>query len=478
MRTAKNKIRYHLKGEGKETYHPYFSYQGFRYVRIDHFPGEIKIDQFTGLVLYSALDTIGEFSCSDAELNQLYQNALWGQKGNFLDIPTDCPQRDERMGWTGDAQIFEKTAMMNMNAKLFFEKWLKDLAYDQRENGAVPDIIPFINDSHECSAGWGDAATILPWTVYWEYGDDTVLEQQYDSMKKWVSYVRAQGENEFLWNTGFHYGDWLGLDAVEGSYEGSTRKDLIATAYFARSVKLLSDTALVLGKEEEAEEYGQLFDKIKEAFKEAYVEQDKLVSDTQTAYAVALHFDLIDSKYAKRLAELVIKNQYSLATGFIGTPYILHALSDQGYGEIAYRLLLKRDYPSWIYPITKGATTIWEHWDGIKPDGSFWSEDMNSFNHYAYGAVMDWIYTKMCGIQSVAAGYQKIRIAPLPYAGMKYAKASIQTPYGMVESKWEMEGRTARHTITIPYNVEAYFVSVRGEEITLVSGVNVITQEI
>ncbi len=473
-RTAKNRVEYILNGNGEECWHPHFAFQGFRYVRVEEFPCEVRLEHFTGVVIHSDMKRTGNFSCGNAEMNQLFQNTMWGQRGNFVDVPTDCPQRDERLGWTGDAQVFIKTAALNYGVAPFFEKWLTDLRSDQWENGGVPIVIPSVAGDVTSSA-WSDAATICPWELYRAYGDKRVLERQYDSMRAWVDYIRAQGEEEYLWNTGFHYGDWLALDAAEGSYSGRTATDFIATVFFAHSAKLLYQAAEVLGKTEDAKTYQQLYDNIRRCFGEEFVTpRGRLTEDTQTAYVLALHFDLVENRQRaiERLAELVRENDNKLTTGFVGTPYLCHALADNGQAELAYSLVLQTEYPSWLYSVRQGATTIWEHWDGIKPDGSFWSTDMNSYNHYAYGAVVDWLYTKAAGIHydETAPGYKKIRFRPVPDKRFGNVEASVDTVYGMVESTWRYEGEQIRFTVTVPPNTTAVFETPDGKQTELGSG--------
>lgn len=481
LRRAKQTITYTLKGGEKETYEPTFTFQGFRYVKLIGFDNNIHLDDFTGVVLHTAMERTGGFECSDPLVNQLHHNILWGLKGNFLDIPTDCPQRDERLGWTGDAQVFIRTATYLKNVAPFFTKWLRDLAADQYEDGAVPFIVPNIqrqdkgNDESPTpfsasvwgrpagSAAWGDAAVICPWTIYKVYGDKRLLEEQYSSMKAWVEYIRKQGDNEYLWNTGFHFGDWLALDSKPDSYVGATDKDFIATAYYAYSVHLLYKTAEVIGKKDEAKHYHELYQNIVNAFREEFITPSgRLAVPTQTAHVLALMFNLVDGKAKERtvarLVELIEEENYHLTTGFVGTPYLNHVLSDNGHNDIAYKLLLQKDYPSWLYQVTKGATTVWEHWDGIKEDGSFWSPNMNSFNHYAYGAIGDWLYQKVVGIDvdENYPAYKKSIIKPLPGQGLTYARGSIETMYGTLTSGWKLlEDNKIEMEVIIPPNTEA-----------------------
>jgi len=464
LRSAQEKIRYTTKGQGPEIYQPHFTFQGFRYVAVSGWPGEVKQEDFTGVVVHSAMARTGTFESSSSLLNQLQHNIIWGQKGNFVDVPTDCPQRDERLGWTGDAQVFAGTASFNHDTAGFYTKWLKDVALDQEDDGAVPFVIPNVlsHDTRKgeaASAGWADVAVILPWTVYQAYGDKRILEEQYTSMKAWVEYMRRQAGESYLWKSGSSFGDWLAFATTRADYPGATTdKDLIQTAYFAHSTALLAKTAKVLGKTEDAAEYESLEEKIKRAFQEEYVtSKGRLSSNTQTAYALALAFELLPEtmrpEAAARLAADVKKFGH-LTTGFLGTPALCQALSDYGYLDEAYLLLNRKEYPSWLYPVTKGATTIWERWDGTKPDGSFQNPSMNSFNHYAYGAIGDWMYRVVAGIEidEKQPGYKHILIQPRPGGGLTYAKASVETPYGHVESGWKLaDGKMALH-VEVPPN--------------------------
>jgi alpha-L-rhamnosidase len=463
LRSAKQTITYIFKGEGKECFEPHFTFQGFQYVKLVEYPGTPVLENFIGRVVHSALEPTGSFACSNEMVNQLQHNILWGQKGNFVDVPTDCPQRDERLGWTGDVQMFARTACFNMSTAPFFTKWLRDLKADQFENGGVPFVIPHVLGVNDhSSAAWGDSAVMVPWTLYLCYGDERILAEQYDSMKAWVEYIRGQGENEFLWNTGFHFGDWVALDAKEGSFFGATPNDLIATAFYAYSTRLLAKTAEILGNAEDKKVYEALYENIVEAFRKEFVTPGgRLVSPTQTGYIVPLMFDLMEEKDKQRtvdtLVNLLEENKIHLTTGFVGTPYLCHVLSNNGRSDIAYKLLLQTDYPSWLYQVTKGATTVWEHWDGLKPDGTFWSRDMNSFNHYAYGSIGEWLYRVVAGIDTDEAkpGYKHILIRPQPGAELAYAKAGLQTMYGLVKSEWEKADGRMKVKVTVPPNTTA-----------------------
>lgn len=448
-RSAKSTYLYTCR-DGEQTYKPSLTFYGFRYIRIDEFPGgaaQAKPENFTAIAVYSDIKQTGQLSCSNPLLNQLFSNILWGQKDNFLDIPTDCPQRDERLGWTGDAQVFSRTACLNFDTEKFFTKWLADLKADQKEDGHIGHVIPDCLHSKDSSAAWGDAATICPWEVYLAYGNPQILENQFDSMCKWVDYITNTTSVPNLWLGGTHYGDWLGLDAPSGSYKGSSDEGLIASAFYAYSTSLVIKAGNVLGRD--VASYEALYPQIVSAFREQYP-----VYRTQTECVLAVHFRLAADlqKTADQLAEMIQSCGVKLQTGFVGTPYLLHVLSDFGYTDLAYSLLLRTEYPSWLYPVTKGATTIWEHWDGIMENGGFWSADMNSFNHYAYGSVADWIYGTAAGIRPLEAhpGYEKVRIAPHPDVRLDWLKAELETRRGKIVSLWKKEENCWRYEITTP----------------------------
>lgn len=434
---------------------------------------DINIEDFTGVVLHSDMSTTGSFESSNELINQLHRNINWGLKGNFLDVPTDCPQRDERLGWTGDAQMFFRTSAYLRNVAPFFTKWLKDLEADQLDNGGVPYVVPNIIQKTSGNLGgvthsvaaWGDAAVIIPWSMYLSYGDKRILDVQYQSMKNWVEYIRNQGTKEELWDRGFQLGDWLGLDSEPDTYSGATDKTLIATAYFAYSTDLLRKTAEVLNKEEDAKTYRILRDKIKSAYQSLFIlESWNLTVETQTAHVLTLMFELASEnqmeKVAANLVELIKKENYHLTTGFIGAPYLNIVLSKHGYHDVACRLLLQTDYPSWLYQVTKGATTVWEHWDSIKEDGSFWSDDMNSFNHYAYGSIGEWLYKVLAGIDSTAdkPGYKHILLEPRTGANLDWVSASVETMYGSVKSEWKISEKDMQYNVNIPANASATIV--------------------
>lgn len=467
LRAATQTVEYTLKGGGVEVYEPQFTFQGFRYVAVAGWPGEPALDNLTGVVVHSAFTPTGNFSCTNPLINQLQHNIQWGQKGNFVDVPTDCPQRDERLGWTGDAQAFARTACFNADVAGFYTKWMGDVAADQKPNGAIPHVIPNALDrknptSNAAACGWADAGVIVPWTVYLCYGDTRILEQQYPSMKKWVEYMRQQAGDNYLWQTGYHFGDWLAFNSESSDYPGATtNKDLLATAFFANSTNLLLQSATILGYHQDVQDYSGLLENIKKAFLQEYVTPNgRLSSNTQTAYSVALAFGLLPDplavKAAARLAEDVKKFGH-ITTGFLGTPLICHVLSDYGYTDLAYMLLNRLDYPSWLYPITRGATTIWERWDGIKPDGSFQDAGMNSFNHYAYGAIGDWLYRVTAGLEidPQQPGYKHILIEPQPGGGLSNASARFSSMYGPIQSGWEIKQGVMTMTVEIPANTTA-----------------------
>ncbi|MGF7142492.1 alpha-L-rhamnosidase [Anaerotaenia torta] len=467
-RSAKAKYHYICKA-GIQSYKPRLTFFGFRYIRVDQFPGGIeaaKPENFHAIAIHSDIKRTGRLSCSDPLLNQLFDNIIWGQKGNFLDVPTDCPQRDERLGWTGDAQVFVKTAALNFDVEKFFTKWLADMAADQEEDGRVGHVIPDILGQGG-SAAWGDASAICPWEIYLAYGNPQILASQFECMKKWVGYITSHTRDQYLWTGGTHFGDWLGLDAPSGSYKGSSREDFIASAFYAYSTSLIVKAGRVLGAD--VREYGELYHNIVTAFRTAYPEYH-----TQTECVLAAHFKLAPDcqAAADQLAAMVKECGIKLQTGFVGTPYLLHVLSSYGYAELAYSLLLRRQYPSWLYPVTKGATTIWEHWDGIMENGDFWSSDMNSYNHYAYGAVADWVYGVAAGIKPVEEhpGYERVTISPVPDQRLDWLKASLDTRHGLIRSEWKKGDGVWRYEIETPVKTS---VLIDGRSYEIEKGIHI-----
>ena len=404
----------------------------------------------------------GSFACSDSLINQLQHNIIWGQKGNFLDVPTDCPQRDERLGWTGDAQVFSMTAAFNFDVAAFYTKWMKDFIADQSENGKVPHVIPDVLKGGGGSTAWADASVIVPWTVYLVYGDKRILADQYNSMKAWVEYMHTRAGARNLWTGDTHYGDWLAFATNRSDYPGATtEKDLIATAYFSYSSKLLSQIAAVLGKADDEKIYKKLSEEVKKAFIDEFVTKNgRLVSNTQTAYSLALSFDLLPENLKKNAADFLaadVKKMGQLTTGFVGTPLLCKTLSVTGQEDLAFMLLNRKKYPSWLYPVTQGATTIWERWDGQKPDGSFQDVGMNSFNHYAYGAIGEWLYKYVAGLDldPQHPGYKHILLFPHPGGDLTKASAELKSMYGLIKSSWNLKQSQFTYDITVPANTTA-----------------------
>jgi len=446
LRKAKQEIEFVCDGQ-EHVYKPQFTFQGFRYVQPKNWPCEVKPEDFTAIVVHSEMKRTGYFECSDPLLNRLFENIVWGQKGNFLDIPTDCPQRDERLGWTGDAQAFIRTSCYIYDCERFWVKWLSDLASEQAANGAIPHVIPRMHWDGDSSTGWADAAVICPWQLYLSYGNRDILLAQYASMQAWVDYMIARVKNS-LWLGGSHFGDWLNLDG-----DKATPKEVLQNAFFIYSTGLLVKSGELLGLDMGAYEKQQA--QAKQAFCETYIKDGKLICYTQTACVLALYFGIAEGELktsvAAQLAKLILDAGH-LKTGFLGTPYLLHVLGDNGYTELAYDLLLRKEYPSWLYPVTMGATTVWERWDGQRPDGSFQDAGMNSFNHYAYGAVGDWMLGAAAGIQIDEAnpGFKHIIFAPLADARLDHLSAEIETRHGLVRSGWRKTESGFEYEFTVP----------------------------
>ncbi|WP_141502391.1 alpha-L-rhamnosidase [Paenibacillus luteus] len=467
LRTAEAEYVYTANGE-EAIVRPYFTFYGFRYVKVEGWYGELDVKDFTGCVVYSDMEQTGHFETNNPQVNRLFLNALWGQKGNFLDTPTDCPQRDERMGWTGDAQVFSGTACFNMDSYAFFSKFGYDLYQEQKDrDGMVPMVVPAGIVPGGGSSAWGDAATIIPWNVYLHSGDKAILEQQFESMRSWVDYIQRTDEEsggKRLWTTGFHFGDWLALDGSNPDTPmGGTDTHLIASAYYCYSTELVAKAARVLESVKVAERYEQLATEIRAAIKdEFFTTNGRFAVDTQTGYAVALFMNLVPEEFHARIAgDLRMRmraDNHHLRTGFVGTPYLNRVLSAEGSNDIAYTLLLNNDYPSWLYAVELGATTIWERWNSILPDGSISSTGMNSLNHYAYGAVVEWMYRHVAGLNPTEEkpGFRHAVIAPQPDQRLHWAKASVNTAAGLYRSEWSIDevGKLAFH-FTIPFHATA-----------------------
>lgn len=464
LRTAKQEVIYITKGNGEEIYAPTFTFQGFRYVKVEGYPIEdVPLDHFIGEVIHSDMEQSGEFITDNELVSRLHSNVVWGQRGNFVDVPTDCPQRNERLGWTGDAQVFIGTALYNYQGASFFKKWLLDLKADQKPDGQVPFVIPDIIPGDQVASGWNDAATIIPWTLYQVYGDKQILADQYVSMKAWVEKVRSLATNETVWEAKIQFGDWLALDGDPNSPVGATPIPLIATAYHAYSTHILAKAASVLGYDQDAEEYFALYEKIVADFQAEFTTANgKVIGGTQTSYIIPLAFNLLKGaaaqKAAHELHRMIVANDYHLTTGFLGTPHLCSVLSKYGYHETALRLLLQEEYPSWLFEVKNGATTIWERWNSMNPDGTFNDSGMTSFNHYAYGAVAEWMHRTIAGISidDTSPGYKKLTIAPkISPLGMTEVKASYKSLYGKVESEWKLTEDVVTLKVSVPVNTEA-----------------------
>lgn len=495
LRGAKESIKYTFAEDKHVLYEPSFTFMGFRYAKIVSFPGEAKLENFTGVTTHSKMDHIGSIECSNADINQLAHNILWGLKGNFVDVPTDCPQRDERLGWTGDAQIFCRTACSLMNTYSFYRKWLRDVEADQTPEGGVAHVVPDIISGNEgdnwllkegshSAAAWADVAVINPWTMHLIFGDNEILRIQYNSMKKWINFMREHS-NDYIWNYKLQFGDWVALDAEEGSYFGATPNDLTCTAYFAYSTKLFIKAAKALGIQEDIDEYSKLYDKIVEKFQNTFFNEDgSMTAETQTAHIVALYFDLTPEKFkektVKKLLELLDKENGHLVTGFVGTPYFCHALSQNGHTKEAYDLLLKDDFPSWLYQVKMGATTVWEHWDGIKPDGTMWSPDMNSFNHYAYGAIGEWIIRVAAGLEvdEEKPGYKHSVIYPRIGGNLAWLGGKYGSVYGEVASRWEVVGDEVILSVKVPANTTATIILDQAKSVKESDGLEFVSDKV
>lgn len=467
LRTARATDYYTCKGEGEEVWTPRFTFHGFRYVELSGPIEPPSLDSLTGLVWHSESPVTGEWECSDPLLNQLHRNILWGWKGNIVDVPTDCPQRDERMGWTGDAQVFSRTSTFLTQSAPFWAKWLVDLEDAQSADGSIPPTAPSTNaiPSGDGGPAWADAAVIVPWNIYLAYGDRRILAERYGMMKRFVDSLTAAALDDIRAHPAVTpwggFGDWLALDG-SGKLEGGTPKDLIGTAFYAHSARLLSQIASVLGKTDDAETYAALFERVRGAFQRRFVTPDGFVSgNTQTSCLLALAFDLLPESAIPTaldwLARDILQRNTHLSTGFVGTSHLPFVLSRYGRADLAYALLFQKTWPSWLYAVTQGATTIWERWDGWTHDKGFQDPSMNSFNHYAYGAIGDWLYRVVAGIDTDPRkpGYKHILLRPQPGPGLTRARAALHSPYGLIVSAWRIEDGRFAWDVTIPPNTRA-----------------------
>ena len=462
LRKAEATDRYTLRGDGVETWEPRFTFHGFRYAEVDGWPGELQTADLVAVVCHSDLERTGWFECSDPLINRLHENVVWSMRGNFLDIPTDCPQRDERLGWTGDIQVFAPTACFLYDSAGFLQSWLADVAADQ-EAGVVPFVVPnVLTGPPRPAAAWGDAAVIVPWVLYQRYGDTGILQDQFASMRAWVDHIAGLAGERKLWDRGFQFGDWLD-PAAPPDRPGAARTSpqIVATAYLARSAELLGQAAGVLRRGADEARYLALAAEVRAAFADEYITPNgRVIGDATTAYALALQFGLLRNadqrrRAGERLAALARDNAYRISTGFVGTPLICDALCAAGAYDAAFRLLTERACPSWLYPVAMGATTIWERWDSLLPDGSVNPGEMTSFNHYALGAVADWLHRVVAGLAPAAPGYRRLAIRPRPGGGLTHARARHRTPYGLAESAWKIDGGQIEVEVVIPPNTTA-----------------------
>ncbi|WP_350001148.1 family 78 glycoside hydrolase catalytic domain [Pseudarthrobacter sp. WHRI 8279] len=486
LRSAKATDTFILSG-GEDFFEPTKTFHGFRYAEISGWPGTLTEDSLEAVVVHSDLERTGTFECSNELVNKLHRNIVWGLRGNFLDLPTDCPQRDERLGWTGDIAVFAPTAAFLYDVKGFLQDWLLDLAAEQKAaDGLVPITVPDALKycpqppefpSPESSALWSEASVWVPWALWEAYGDRTVLENQYESMASHTRRVEGLLSDTGLWDTGFQFGDWLDPDAEpDKPWDAKADTGVVATTCMFRTASITARTARLLGRQSDAEYFEQLSARVQASFLEHYVSGDGTIhSDCTTVYALAIAFGILPSREhvdfaGERLAELVRKNDYRVSTGFAGTPFITHALTDTGHADEAYRLLLEEGCPSWLYPVTMGATTVWERWDSMLPDGTINPGEMTSFNHYALGAVADWMHKTVGGIKPLAPGYGKVLIAPVPGQGIDWAKTSLKTPYGTIRVEWRLDDGAFHLEATVPQGVEADVVLPDGEPRTFQGG--------
>jgi alpha-L-rhamnosidase len=484
LRTAQATDRFVLSGS-QDTFEPTFTFHGFRYAEVDGWPGELTAQSLEAVVVHSELRRTGHFECSNPLLNQLHRNVVWGLKGNFLDVPTDCPQRDERLGWTGDISVFAPTATYLYDVADFLKDWLKDLAFEQAHSGFVPFVVPdalkYVPHPAEfpdpdVTAVWSDAAVWVPWAMWQAYGDRSVLEDHYDSMTAHLRRVASKVSETGLWDQGFQFGDWLDPTAPpDQPFLAKADKGVVATACLHRSARTMAEAAVLTGREDDAAEFAGLADRTREAFGKHYVRDDGTIhSDAATVYALAVVFGLLDEGRAQaagdRLAALVSENGYQVLTGFAGTPYITDALTMTGHLDEAYRLLLEQGCPSWLYPVTMGATTVWERWDSMLPDGSINPGQMTSFNHYALGAVADFLHRTVAGLAPLEPGYSQVLVAPRPGGGLTWARASLETPHGHVEVHWQQEDGALSVRTTLPEGVTGVLRLPGQEDVPLQPG--------
>lgn len=478
LRNAKATATYELSG-GDDVLESRFSFYGFRYAEVSG--ADVDPAAVEAVVLHTDMTRTGWFESSHPLLNRLHENVVWGMRGNFLSIPTDCPQRDERLGWTGDIQVFAPTATFLYDSAAFLTSWLRDLAYEQARfgDGSVPLVVPAALPAFNLgpTAAWGDAATVVPRVLHERFGDTRVLADQYASMRAWADAVLADTDGTGLWTGRMQLGDWLDPSAPpDKPGQAKVDGDIVASAYLARSLQLVSEAAAILGLENDAATYGALADHSRTAFTAEFVTPaGRMMSDAPTAYALALEFGLVRDPgvrqaLADRLAALVRAGGYRIGTGFVGTPLVTDALTNGGHLATAERLLLQTECPSWLYPVAMGATTVWERWDSMLPDGSINPGEMTSFNHYALGAVADWLHRTVAGLAPGAPGYARLRIAPRPLAALDHAGARHRTPYGEASVAWHREGDVVVVRAVVPANTTAVVALTGVDEFEIGSG--------
>lgn len=463
---------------GEDVFEPEFTFHGFRYAEVTDWPGKLEPAAITAIVVGSDMRRTGWFECSEPLLNRLHENVVWGMRGNFLSVPTDCPQRDERLGWTGDIQVFSPTAATLFDSDAFLSAWLKDVAAEQAANDGilgfvVPQVLP---EGGQPAAAWGDAATVVPTVLFERFGDRRALAEQYPSMKAWVNKLVELAGERMLWEGMFQFGDWLDPDSPPARPgDAKVDKDIVASAHLVRSARLVAEAARELGQAEDAAHYDRVSERARSAWVREYTTASgRIVSDAQTAYAMAIAYDLVDagirSAMGNRLAELVQRADFHVGTGFVGTPIIVDALTDTGHADVAGRLLLQTGVPSWLYAVTMGATTVWERWDSMLPDGTINPGQMTSFNHYAFGAVADWMYRRLAGLAPDAPGYRRLRIAPVLIAGLDRAWARHETPYGVAEAGWTASAGQILVRAVVPANTTAVVVLPGSDPLEIGSG--------
>jgi alpha-L-rhamnosidase len=465
LRFARATDTYILKGDGEEVWEPRFTFHGFRYAQVTGLDTPIDPAAVAAVVIHSDMRRTGWFESSHELVNRLHENVVWGMRGNFLYLPTDCPQRDERLGWTGDIQVFAPTASFLYDTDGFLSSWLEDLAIEQKTtgDGAVPFIIPnVLADGGRAAAAWGDAATVVPTVLHERFGDVGIIATQYESMRDWADDLLRLSGDRLLWEGDFQFGDWLDPTAPpDNPFDAKTDADIVATAYLFRSVDFVAKAAALLGNGDDATKYSALTEKVRTAFLNEYVTGGgRMMSDAQTGYATAIVFGIVTEPsvvqaMGDRLADLVRANGYRIGTGFVGTPLVTDALTTTGHLDAAGRLLTQTENPSWLYPVTMGATTIWERWDSMLEDGSINPGEMTSFNHYALGAVADWLHRTVAGLAAAEPGYRVIKVAPQPLAELDHAAASLESPYGLVRVGWHRDGDTIVVDAVIPANASA-----------------------